>query len=92
MVILYCVSRFINQNPKLKAKMFKNISILFQTYRDFFTNIPSTNPITVIIAVICMVILYCVSRFINQNPKLKAKMFMPVPTELIVVSILLYLR
>lgn len=58
---------------------------LIYTYRDFFTNIPTTNPITLITAILCMVILYCVSRFINQNPKLKPKMFMPVPIELIVV-------
>jgi hypothetical protein len=42
--------------------------------------------VTVLLSVVCIVILYCTGRFINQNPKLKPKMFMPVPIELIVVS------
>ena len=33
----------------------------FQTYNDFFTNIPTTNSITLIAAITCMVILCCTS-------------------------------
>jgi len=58
----------------------------FQTYQEFFMKIGTSNYVTVIMSAICIAILYCVSNFINQNPKLKPKMFMPVPIELIVVS------
>ena len=60
--------------------------VFFQTYRDIFKNIGSANYVTILLAVACITSLYCTSRFINQNPKLKPKMFMPVPIELIVVS------
>ena len=61
--------------------------VLFQTYRDFFTNIPHTNAVTLIASVICMAMIYVVKEYINNNPKIKPKLKMPVPIELIAVSI-----
>lgn len=60
---------------------------VFQTYRDFFTNIPHTNAVTLIASVICMVFLYTIKTYINQNPKIKPRLKMPVPVELIAVSV-----
>ncbi|XP_063444496.1 prestin-like isoform X1 [Mytilus trossulus] len=58
---------------------------LVYTYRDFFTNIPHTNAVTLIASVICMVFLYTIKTYINQNPKIKPRLKMPVPVELIAV-------
>ncbi|XP_021349060.1 prestin-like isoform X2 [Mizuhopecten yessoensis] len=58
---------------------------LVYTYIDFFKNIPMTNPVTIGTSVVCLVILYCVKEFINNNPKIKPKLKMPVPIELIMV-------
>ncbi|XP_069142330.1 prestin-like isoform X1 [Argopecten irradians] len=58
---------------------------LIFTYIDFFKNIPMTNPVTIGVSIVCLVILYCVKEFINNNPKIKPKLKMPVPIELIVV-------
>ncbi|XP_033744997.1 LOW QUALITY PROTEIN: prestin-like [Pecten maximus] len=58
---------------------------LVYTYIDFFKNIPMTNPVTIGTSLVCLVILYCVKEFINNNPKIKPKLKMPVPIELIVV-------
>ena len=62
-----------------------------QTYGDFFTNIPDTNSITLIASVVCMVFLYTIKTYVNQNPKIKPKLKMPVPVELIAVSIYKYI-
>lgn len=69
----------------VKTARYSGALKLVYTYRDFFKNIEMTNMVTVLLSVVCIVILYCTGRFINQNPKLKPKMFMPVPIELIVV-------
>ncbi|KAL4226525.1 hypothetical protein ACF0H5_014510 [Mactra antiquata] len=69
----------------VKTNRYSGVFKLVYTYRDFFTNIESTNIVTLLLSVVCVVILYCTGRFINQNPKLKPKMFMPVPIELIMV-------
>nr|XP_022302509.1 solute carrier family 26 member 6-like isoform X1 [Crassostrea virginica] len=58
---------------------------LIYTYRDFFTNIPHTNAVTLIASVICMAMIYVVKEYINNNPKIKPKLKMPVPIELIAV-------
>ncbi|XP_045166234.2 prestin-like isoform X2 [Mercenaria mercenaria] len=69
----------------VQTARYSGVFKLVYTYRDFFTNIESTNIVTLLLSVVCVAVLYCTSRFINQNPKLKPKMFMPVPIELIVV-------
>ncbi|WAR26742.1 S26A5-like protein [Mya arenaria] len=69
----------------IKTARYAGAFKLIYTYKEFFMRLGDTNYVTVIISVICIAILYSVSRFINQNPKLKPKMFMPVPIELIVV-------
>ncbi|XP_060593517.1 prestin-like [Ruditapes philippinarum] len=71
----------------VKLKSYSGIFKLIYTYRDFFTNISTTNYVTVLLSVSSITVLYCVSKFINRNPKLQPKMFMPVPVELIVVII-----
>ena len=58
---------------------------LFQTYIDLFSKITQTQLAAVLIAVICIVILYLTKEYVN--PKVKARIKMPVPIELIVVSI-----
>lgn len=58
---------------------------LIYTYRDFFGNIPHTNAVTLIASVVCMVMIYVVKEYINNNPKIKPKLKMPVPIELIAV-------
>ncbi|CAG5136585.1 unnamed protein product, partial [Candidula unifasciata] len=55
------------------------------SYRDIFVNLPKTNAITFIASIVCMVILVIVKEFINNNPKIKPKLKMPVPVDLIVV-------
>ncbi|KAK7488601.1 hypothetical protein BaRGS_00020218, partial [Batillaria attramentaria] len=58
---------------------------LVYSYRDFFVNIPTTNSVTLIASLVCIVLLVCVKEYINNNPKIKPKLKMPVPIELIVV-------
>nr|XP_011454960.2 sulfate transporter isoform X3 [Crassostrea gigas]XP_011454961.2 sulfate transporter isoform X3 [Crassostrea gigas]XP_034307330.1 sulfate transporter isoform X3 [Crassostrea gigas] len=58
---------------------------LIYTYRDFFGNIPHTNAVTLIASVVCMVMIYVVKEYINNNPKIKPRLKMPVPIELIAV-------
>lgn len=62
------------------------VLIYLQTYRDFFGNIPHTNAVTLIASVVCMVMIYVVKEYINNNPKIKPRLKMPVPIELIAVS------
>nr|BBA68353.1 putative prestin [Phreagena okutanii] len=69
----------------IKTARYSGVFKLVYTYRDFFANIETANYVTILLSVACITVLYCTSRFINQNPKLKPKMFMPVPIELIVV-------
>ncbi|XP_045165189.2 sulfate transporter-like [Mercenaria mercenaria] len=69
----------------VKHGRYTGVFKLVYTYRDIFKNIGTANYVTILLAVACIASLYCTSRFINQNPKLKPKMFMPVPIELIVV-------
>ncbi len=49
-------------------------------------NIPQTNAVTLIASIICILMLSLVKECINNNPKVKPKLKMPVPIELIVVS------
>jgi len=56
-----------------------------QLYIDFFKNIIHTNGVALITAVLCMVAMYTVKRWVN--PKVQKRLKMPVPSELIVVCI-----
>lgn len=58
---------------------------LVYTYRDFFVNIPTTNSVTLIASLVCIVLLVVIKEYINDNPKIKPRLKMPVPIELIVV-------
>ncbi|KAK3581235.1 hypothetical protein CHS0354_032954 [Potamilus streckersoni] len=69
----------------IKTERYSGAFKLVKTYIEFFGKIPTTNSVTLIASVVCMFILYMVSTYINANPKLKPKMKMPVPIELIVV-------
>ncbi|XP_053378187.1 prestin-like isoform X3 [Mercenaria mercenaria] len=69
----------------VQTARYSGVFKLVYTYRDFFSNIDTANYVTILLSIVCITILYCTSRFINQNPKLKPRMFMPVPIELIVV-------
>ncbi|XP_050412379.1 prestin isoform X2 [Patella vulgata] len=60
---------------------------LIFSYRDFFMNIPSTNIAAIVGSAICILILVLVKELINNNPRIKPKLKMPVPVELIVVVI-----
>ncbi|XP_041349983.1 solute carrier family 26 member 6-like isoform X3 [Gigantopelta aegis] len=60
---------------------------LIYSYRDFFTNIPSTNSVTLITSIVCIVIIVVIKEGINNNPKCKGRLKMPVPVELIVVVV-----
>ncbi|XP_059150479.1 prestin-like [Physella acuta] len=53
--------------------------------RDIFQNLPQSNVVTFIAALICMLLLWIVKEYINGNTKVKAKLKMPIPIELIVV-------
>ncbi|BFZ10563.1 hypothetical protein BsWGS_13602 [Bradybaena similaris] len=55
------------------------------SYRDIFLNLPKTNAVTFIASIVCMMLLVVVKEYINGNPKIKPKLIMPVPAELIVV-------
>ena len=67
---------------------YSNLFVLFQTYIDLFRKITQTQLAAVLIAVICIVILYLTKEYVN--PKVKAKIKMPVPIELIVVSMFIW--
>ncbi|XP_076448309.1 prestin-like [Babylonia areolata] len=58
---------------------------LIKSYRDLFTNLPNTNSVTLIASLVCIVVLVLVKEYINNNPKVKPKLKMPVPVELLVV-------
>ncbi|XP_012935752.1 prestin isoform X2 [Aplysia californica] len=58
---------------------------LIFSYRDIFKNLPDTNAVTFIASLVCMVLLFVTKEYINNNPKIKPKLKMPVPVELIVV-------
>ncbi|CAG5129716.1 unnamed protein product, partial [Candidula unifasciata] len=58
---------------------------LVYSYRDIFLNLPKTNAVTFIASIVCMMLLVVVKEYINGNPKIKPKLKMPVPAELIVV-------
>ncbi|CAH1793112.1 unnamed protein product [Owenia fusiformis] len=60
---------------------------LIYTYRDIVLNIVKTNVATLITSIICIVVLLIVKDFINGNPRIKAKMKIPIPIELFVVII-----
>lgn len=49
--------------------------------------IPTTNSVTLIASVVTITFLIVVKTYINDNPKIKPKLKMPVPVELIVVSL-----
>lgn len=69
----------------VKTDKYNGAFKLLLTYRDFFKNLPQTNPVTLIVSVLCMIFLYVIKTYVNANPKLKGKLIMPVPVELIVV-------
>lgn len=58
---------------------------LIYSYRDFFVNLPTANAVTLIASLVCIVVLVVVKEYINNNPKIKPKLKMPVPVELVVV-------
>ncbi|XP_076469470.1 prestin-like isoform X2 [Babylonia areolata] len=58
---------------------------LIYSYRDFFVNIPTTNSVTIIASGVCILVLVVVKEYINNNPKIKPRLKMPIPIELIVV-------
>ncbi|XP_036358676.1 sulfate transporter isoform X1 [Octopus sinensis] len=58
---------------------------LIYSYRDFFSNIPETNLVTLGVSASAIFILAVVKEHINNNPKIKPKLKMPVPIELIMV-------
>ncbi|XP_059150445.1 solute carrier family 26 member 6-like [Physella acuta] len=55
--------------------------------RDYILSLHKTNPVTLIISIACILILWLVKECINVNPKIKPKLKMPVPIELIVVIV-----
>lgn len=69
----------------ISTKRYSGAFKLIYTYGEFFSKIYNAQAMTLMGSFVCIAMLYGVSRFINQNPKLKPKMFMPVPIELIVV-------
>ncbi|XP_062585097.1 prestin-like [Saccostrea cucullata] len=58
---------------------------LIYTYIDFFGKLAHTNAVTLIASVLCMAMIYVVKEYINNNPKIKPRLKMPVPIELIAV-------
>ena len=58
----------------------------FQFYRDFFNNLHGTNPVTATASVTCIFVLILIKEGINNNPTCKKDLPVPVPIELIVVS------
>ncbi|KAK6995100.1 solute carrier family 26 member 6 [Biomphalaria glabrata] len=69
----------------ISAGTYSGVLNLFYTYRDIFKNIPQTKAVTLIASIVCIIILVIVKEYINTHPKIKPKMLMPVPIELIVV-------
>ena len=65
------------------------VIVMFQTYIDFFGQIASTNIASLILATIAMVSIHLVKEYVN--PKVKAKIKMPVPVELIWVIPVLFI-
>ena len=72
------------QPGQVAGLTYSNLFVLFQTYIDLFRKITQTQLAAILIAVICIVILYLTKEYVN--PKVKARIKMPVPIELIVVS------
>ena len=56
-----------------------------RTWVEILKNIPNTNPATLIISVVCMLVIYIVKKFVNE--KYKQKLRIPIPIEIIVVII-----
>ncbi|ELU09702.1 hypothetical protein CAPTEDRAFT_129630 [Capitella teleta] len=54
-------------------------------YTDFFRKIALTNVASLIMCVLCMAVIYLTKEYIN--PRVKAKIRMPVPIELIVIIV-----
>jgi high affinity sulfate transporter 1 len=69
----------------LKLQRFSGPGKLVFTYIEIFRNIASTNLTSFLMTVICIVIIFIVKEFIN--PKVKAKIRIPIPIELFVVII-----
>ena len=53
-------------------------------YITFFKNITETKVAALVTCAVAMIIIYSVQRWVN--PKVKRKIRMPIPIELIVVS------
>jgi MFS superfamily sulfate permease-like transporter len=79
---------------RLSADIYSNTglyySLFVQLYQTFFKNISKTNIASLLMCSVSMVIIYSFQRWIN--PRVKQKLRMPVPIELIVVSLLLKQR
>ncbi|KAL8599589.1 hypothetical protein ACOMHN_065198 [Nucella lapillus] len=58
---------------------------LIYSYRDFFVNLPTTNAVTLIASLVCIMVLVVIKEYINNNPKIKPRLKMPIPVELCVV-------
>ncbi|KAH9504995.1 hypothetical protein Btru_061361 [Bulinus truncatus] len=69
----------------ISAGTYSGVLNLAYTYRDIFKNLPQTKPVTLIAAIVCMFVLVIVKEYINGHPKIKPKLFIPVPIELLVV-------
>lgn len=77
-----------SQVPKMfgiKVTAYAGAGKIVRTYVELFSKIGQTNPADIIICLLCMAVLLSVKKFINE--KYRAKMFMPVPIDLIVVII-----
>ena len=59
--------------------------IYLKAYIEIFKNISNTNPATIVVSVVSLVILALIRELINE--RYKTKMIMPVPIELLVVKI-----
>lgn len=69
----------------LKIKRFPNLYQIFNTYKAIIENIGDTNPATIIMSAICIVILYIVK--VQVNTRFKKHLKIPIPVELVVVII-----
>ncbi len=59
----------------------------FYLWFELFSNLPHAKAPDVIISLICLVTLFIMKELINNNEKIKSKMKIPIPAELIIVII-----
>lgn len=70
---------------KIKSSKYSNPFKLPKLYYDFFRMLPETNLAALILSAVCILILVLVKECVNARPKIRKKIKMPVPVELIVV-------